>query len=176
MFRWLLIIVAALVGLVAVVAIAGWMMPREHVASSAVTIQQPPDSVWTVVRDLASVDAWWPEVEKSERVNDQRGREMYRHVQKSGFEMPLLVTESVSPSRLVTEIAPANTPFGGTWTYEVGPADGGTRVTITEQGWIANPIFRFMANVFFGMHGAMDSYLRALGRRFGEDVTPVHQG
>lgn len=176
MLRWLLIIVVSLVGLIAVVAVVGWTMPREHVASSWVTIQQRPDSVWAVVRDLAGVDAWWPAVERSERLNDERGREMYRHVQKSGFAMPLVVTESVPPSRFVTEIAATDGAFGGTWTYEVTPANGVTRVNLTEQGWIANPIFRFMANTVLGTHRTMDGYLTALGKRFGEEVTPVHEG
>lgn len=176
MLKWILTVGLGVVGLVAGVAIIGWMMPREHVASSAAVIQQPPERVWEAVRDLAAAESWWPDVERSERVDDERGREVYRHVQKSGYAMSLVVAEANPPSMLVTEIdATANAPFGGTWTYRIEPTDRGSRVTITEDGWIANPFFRFMANLVFGMHGTMDSYLEALGRRFGEAVTPLHQ-
>jgi uncharacterized protein YndB with AHSA1/START domain len=177
MLRWLLITVVALIALVAVVGIVGWMMPREHIAASSVIIEQPADSVWVVVRDLAGVDAWWPEVKQSERVADEQGREMYRQELKTGFSMALVVVESESPHRLVTEIdASTDPPFGGSWTYEITPRDGASRVTITERGWISNPFFRFMANAFFGMHGTMDSYLEALGAAFNQPVVPVHEG
>ena len=47
-------------------------------------------------------------------------------------------------------------------------------MTVTEQGWVANPLFRFLSRVVFGHYGTLDSYLTALGKRFGEDVMPVH--
>jgi uncharacterized protein YndB with AHSA1/START domain len=175
MLKWLLIAGGAVLALVLVVVVVGLLLPREHVASSTVVLRQPPDSVWAVVRSLGAVDAWWPEITRVEPLADALGREGWRQHMKSGYPLPLVVTEDRPPARLVTEIASApGAPFGGTWTYDIEPAEGGSRVTIIERGWIANPIFRFMANVFFGMHGTMDGYLRALGRRFGEDVTPVH--
>ncbi len=47
-------------------------------------------------------------------------------------------------------------------------------MTVTEEGEIYNPVFRVMSRLVFGYHGMMDSYLRALGARFEEDVTPRH--
>jgi len=70
--------------------------------------------------------------------------------------------------------APPDAAFGGTWTYEVAAVDGGSQVTITEDGWVANPLFRFLSHTVFGVHGTMDGYLKALGKRFGEAVTPEH--
>jgi len=31
-----------------------------------------------------------------------------------------------------------------------------------------------MARFLFGYYGSLDNYLKALGRRFGEEVNPVH--
>jgi hypothetical protein len=42
---------------------------------------------------------------------------------------------------------------------------------VTERGWIANPVFRFMSRFIFGYYGTQESYVRALGKRFGEEVT-----
>ena len=175
--KWVLIVVVGLIVLVGVVTLIGALLPREHVATSTVTLRQPPDSVWKVIRDLAGVTAWWPDVKQADRVSDQGGREVYRQTLKNGYAMPLVVTESQAPSRLVTRIdSPAGAPFGGTWAYEIAPEDGGkaSRVSITEDGWIANPMFRFMARVIFGYYGTLDSYLKGLGRKFGEVVTPAH--
>ncbi|NIN10341.1 MAG: hypothetical protein GTN62_03355 [Gemmatimonadales bacterium] len=50
----------------------------------------------------------------------------------------------------------------------------GSTITITEDGDIYNPIFRVMSRLFLGYHATMDGYLTALGRKLGEEVTPVH--
>ena len=69
-------------------------------------------------------------------------------------------------------IADPTLPFGGTWTYEIAPADSGSVVTITESGEVKSPIFRFMARFVFGYTSTMDGYLEALGKKYGETVTP----
>ena len=46
------------------------------------------------------------------------------------------------------------------------PGDGeGTRVTLTENGEIYNPVFRFMARFVFGYDGTMRTYLDGLEAR-----------
>jgi len=173
--KWVFIVVGALVALILVIAVIGALIPREHVATSTVTLRQPVDSVWKVVRDLGGVTGWWPEIRQAERLPDREGRETWRQKMKNGFDMPLIVLESQPPRRLVTKIdSPAGAPFGGSWTYEIAPAGGGSRVSVTESGWIANPIFRFMSRVVFGYYGTLDGYLRRLGKKFGEEVKPVH--
>jgi hypothetical protein len=61
--------------------------------------------------------------------------------------------------------------LGGTWTYELHPEFAGCRLTITEHGEVYNPIFRFFARFVFGHYATLESFLGALGQRFGEDVT-----
>jgi uncharacterized protein YndB with AHSA1/START domain len=173
MRKWMLRIAVVLVAAIVALLVAGMLLPREHVATSAVTLRQPPESVWAVVRDLGGLPDWWSEVATSERVADPAGREVWRQ-EVGGFPMTFVVTEAAAPRRLVTTIEPrADAAFGGTWTYALTPASGGTRVIVTEAGWIANPLFRVMANVM-GLHATVDGYLAALGRRFGETITPEH--
>jgi hypothetical protein len=94
----------------------------------------------------------------------------------SGFDVPLVITESSPPRRLVTMIdAQRGASFGGTWTYELTPDQVGTKISVTEAGWIGNPIFRTLSRFVFGYHSTLDSYLKSLGKRFGETVEqPVH--
>ena len=74
---------------------------------------------------------------------------------------------------MVTRIVDKELPFGGSWTWEISPAaEGGSRVSITENGEIYNPFFRFMARYVFGYTGTMETYLRNLGKKLGQDVTP----
>lgn len=173
MRRKVLWILGTMVGLVAVIVAWGAMIPRDHAASSAIDLRAAPESVWVAVRDVGGVPAWWPELESSTRRADSAGREVWEQ-KMSGFEMALVVTEDEPPRRLVTVIdAPPDAVFGGSWTYEVIPQQSGTRVRVTEHGWIGNPVFR-VATRFTGFHGTLDQYLVALGRRFGETVVPEH--
>ena len=87
--------------------------------------------------------------------------------------MTIEVIGAEEPRRLVTRIVDDGLPFGGTWTYDIVPIDGGSRVTITEDGWIGNPLFRFFARYVFGMNRTVDEALRGLGERFGETVLPA---
>jgi uncharacterized protein YndB with AHSA1/START domain len=172
--KWLAIIVGGLVALVGLMALVGALVSREHRATSTVTLRQPPDTVWNVVRDVGAVPSWWPEVTLSERLPDRDGREAWRQ-KMSGFDVPLVVLESDPPRRLVTKIDGGDgAAFGGTWSYELTPADSGTRISVTEDGWISNPIFRFLSRFMFGYYGSLDGYLKALGKRFGEEVSPEH--
>ena len=172
--KWVLIVVAGLVGLIALMALVGAFLPRDHRATSTISVRQPPDSVWKTVRDLGGITAWWHEAQESVRLPDKDGHEAWRQ-KVGGFDMPLVVLESQPPRRLVTKIdSPPGAAFGGTWTYELTPEGGGTRLSVTEAGWIANPIFRFMSRFLFGYYGSLDGYLKALGKKYGETVTPAH--
>ena len=85
------------------------------------------------------------------------------------MEIPLQILES-SSNKLVTKIADPKLPFGGTWTYEVQPDGTGSAVTITEDGEVYNPIFRFVSKFIMGHASTINGYLRALGKKFGQDV------
>jgi|SRR6058998_274123 len=172
--KWLLIVMGSLAGLFALMALIGVFVPREHRATSTVTLRQPAESVWKVVRDFGSSPTWWPDVKIVERLPDRGGREVWRQ-KLSGFDVPIIVLESAPPRKLVTQIDPnAGGAFGGTWTYELTPDSSGTRIAVTETGWISNPIFRFMSRFILGYYGSLDNYLKALGRRFGDTVAPTH--
>jgi uncharacterized protein YndB with AHSA1/START domain len=175
MIRWILIIVAVLVVLVLVLAIVGLLLPREHSASSRITLRQPPEAVWLVISDPEGVPSWWPEIARSERLPaSENGRPRVRQTTKGGDAMILEVEQSEPPTRLRTLVVTgAGDPFGGTWTYQLAPTDSGTTLTITEDGWVSNPIFRVIMQAM-GTHRTLDSYLSALGRRFGESTSPAH--
>ena len=172
--KWVLITLGAIAALIALLALIGLFVAREHRATSTIVLHQPPDSVWKVVRDFAGITGWWPEIKSTERLPDRNGQEVWRQ-KMSGFDVPLVITESAPPGRLVTRIdAEAGAAFGGTWTYELAPDPLGTKISVTEAGWIGNPIFRTLSRFVFGYYSTLDGYLKALGKRFGETVEPVH--
>lgn len=172
--KLVLIILATLVLLILVVVAVGFLLPREHQASSRVELRQSPETIWAVIRNLGEVPAFWPEIKKAVSRPARDGHEMWAQTMKNGYTMPLEIVEDEPPRRLVTRIAsPPGSPFGGSWIYQIEPVAGGSRVTITEDGWIANPVFRVVSRAM-GYHGTLDSYLKALGLRLGETVEPIH--
>jgi hypothetical protein len=88
--------------------------------------------------------------------------------------MTMVIERAESPRRLVTRIVDQNLPFGGRWEYDIVPdGAGASRVTVTERGWVSNPIFRFVSRFVMGHTATLDAYLRALGRHFGSEPTPT---
>jgi len=175
--RRLAALVALVGALVGALIGAGLALPRDHVAASSIALRQPPDTVWAVVRDLGGVNAWWSEVDEADLVpNDAEGREVWRYTMRNRSTMLLVVESADAPKRLVTRIdAAPRAAFGGAWIYEVAADGQGSKLTVTEEGWIANPFFRVLTHFVFGYHRTLDSYLTALGRRLGELATPVHE-
>ena len=166
--RRILIVAGVLVALVGVVAIVGIPLPSSHVVSRSIVLRQPRDSVWAVVTDFASQPSWRKDVTRVERLSVGADVEIWR---EDGAE-PLLLqtTESVAPRRLVRTIADPTLPFGGRWIYEFEPTpSGGTRVTVTEEGEVYNPIFRVVSR-FMDPSATIRAYLTNLAARFGEQV------
>jgi hypothetical protein len=68
----------------------------------------------------------------------------------------------------VTRIADPSLPFGGTWTYDLKPQGSGTELTITEDGEVYNPIFRFMSKFVFSQTATIEAYQASLKRKLSE--------
>ena len=49
--KWLVFILAVVVGVPLLMILVGLVLPREHVAAVSIVLRQAPESVWTVVRD-----------------------------------------------------------------------------------------------------------------------------
>jgi hypothetical protein len=139
--RWVIGIVVALVALVGIVALIGYFLPVKHEASRSAEFNRPPADVFALIADLPNYPSWWPE-----------------------GTVKVAVVESTPPTRFVTKIV-EETAFGGTWTMEIVPTPGGSRLTITERGEIYNVIFRTLSRFVFGYTSTIDGCLEAAKRR-----------
>jgi uncharacterized protein YndB with AHSA1/START domain len=169
--KWILIALGVLAGIIVLVYAIGAMLPRDHVATSRAIIPAGPADVYAVITDFERAPAWRTDVTKVERLSGSDSVLRWRESGSNG----VITFEQVAadpPRRFESRIADPALPFGGTWIYEVAPAASGSVVTITERGIVYNPIFRFMSRFVFGHHATQQTYLRALGRRFGAEVTP----
>jgi hypothetical protein len=170
--KWLLVILAVLVGLILLIVAIGALLPRDHVSSRAAHYNRSPADVWSVITDYPKFTEWRKSVKQVETLPPVNNFSSWREMDVQGSGIPYEVIQSIAPQRLVTRIADPKLPFAGTWTYELMAApDGTTTLRITENGKIYNPLFRFVARFFMGYAQTQEQYLRDLGTKFGENVT-----
>lgn len=174
--RWIWIGVAVVGVVILGVVGVGMLLPVSHTAVTSRAVQGTPEEVWAAVTGVEAFPEWRPGLETIEALPPRDGRPVWRESGPTGT-MTIETVEAEVPTRLVTRIADEDLPFGGTWTYELEPTgDGRTRVTITEDGEVYNPVFRFMARFVFGHTATMDTYLDGLEARMGPGSTGVGEG
>jgi len=110
----------------------GFALPVKHVASRSVKLRRTPEQVWAVI------------------MNPPQDGVRYE------------VVESEPPRKLVRRIADRNLPYGGTWTYDIVPDGDGCSLTITENGEVYNPVFRFVSRFIMGHTATIDNYLKTV--------------
>ena len=137
--KWILLGVAAVVVLVIVAVAVGAALPREHVASRTLRVKRTPEEVWAVYTQVTGASS-----------------------------IPVDVLERDPPRRIVTRVKETEKNFGGTWTSVVAPVPDGSTITITEAGWVANPLFRFVSRFVIGHHATIDGVLKAIASKLNE--------
>ena len=167
MLRRVLYVIAALVVLIALVAVVGMMLPRDHEAWRSAAFRAAPDKVFGVVSDFAKYPEWRTEVTRVD-VTKTDGVPLVTEHGPNGI-IPYRVEVMQPPSKMVMRIADPNLDFGGTWTFDITPNDSGSDLTITENGEIYNPIFRVMSKLFFSPTATIETYLNDLRKRLGEN-------
>lgn len=169
--RWVFVALAVIAALVAIVVVGGLLLPVGHVASVRGFVAAPPESVYMAIADVAGGPAWRSDLDEVRVLSS--GGEPLRWLEQGRYGAIRYVREEERPhERIVSRIDGTEQGFGGRWTWRLEPEGAGTRVTVTEDGEVYNPVFRFLSRFVFGHYGTMEGYLRDLGRRFGSEVAP----
>ena len=167
----LLGILAGLAFLAVVVIVVGAALPKAHTAKVRTTINAPPDSVYAAIADVEHAPSWRSGLQKVEVLS--RNPMRWRETAEWGT-ITFVRDAATPPRRIVARIADESEGFGGTWTYELAESTGsGTDVSITENGTVSNPVFRFLSKFVFGHYTSLETYARDLTKRFGGNAEPV---
>jgi uncharacterized protein YndB with AHSA1/START domain len=155
-----LLTVGALVAVIVLIVVIGALLPVAHTASRSLVVRKPPREVYALIRDVASFPQWRNEVQRVEVLTATQFREHAAH-----DAVTYEIIEDQPGRKIVSRIADKNLPYGGSWTWDFEPVDGGTRITVTENGEVYNPLFRFLSRFVLGHTATMDKYLAAVERR-----------
>ena len=158
---WALVAAGVVAGLILAVLCIGTLLPKSHTATRTQQFTVSPDEVWRTIADYTAFPSWRKELEKIEVVSEENGQPVWKEVPKRGRPMTLQRIEFEPARRMMTKIADPKLPFGGCWVFDLKPVGGGCQLTITENGEIYNPVFRFMSQ-FFNLAATIEAYLKQL--------------
>jgi hypothetical protein len=159
---WIAYVAGGVAGLLAVMAGIGLALPRGHVAARAATLPRSPEEVWRALTELDAQVAWRRGLRRIEHVDARRFRE---HTAQGTILFEIV--EDRPRELRITRIADDRLPFGGRWIYELAPTADGTRLVVTEDGFIKNPVFRLLARTVFSTTATMERFLTDLGAHLG---------
>jgi hypothetical protein len=135
--RWIVWIVAAIAIVAVIIVLVGAMLPQNHSVSRTARVPLAPAALYPLLVQMA----------------------------QASTDPPVRLERQEPPSLLVSRIADPNLPFGGTWTYRLSPSGTGSELTITEDGEVYNPFFRFMSRFVFGHYATLDAFIKSLEAR-----------
>ena len=165
--KWILWIFIALAGVLMLITLIGWLLPKAHSVSREAQFPEPAEAIWKAITDIEAMPAWRQGLKSVKHLPDKNGLPSWVETSASGT-IPFETVVSQPPSKLIVRIADPRLPFGGTWTYEITAVAAGSRVRIREEGEVYNPVFRFLSRYVFGYSGTIDAYLKSLERKLAE--------
>lgn len=167
---WILLVMALVVSIVLAVLVGGFVTPRKHTAARTVVLRAAPEAVWKLVRTVTEYPNWRDDLQSVEMIAGNDPRPAWTEIG---------LTKSVSyraeldeaPTRFTARILDEDLGYSGEWQYVIAPFNGGTRLTITEVGEVANPVFRFFGN-FIGYTRSIEAYMNNLAAELRENAKP----
>ncbi|MCG6169362.1 LIC10604 family protein [Leptospira sanjuanensis] len=147
--------VGFLVLLVAGIYGIGASLPVEHTSYLERVFPAQPGTIYAMIRDFKRYPAWRPNIKNVEEISSNSWKETDSHKEVMTFSFIQDQKDRLIESKIMDE----DKPFGGSWTFELSEAEGGTKLKITENGKVFSPVFRFFSKFIFGHTATIDSYL-----------------
>ena len=165
--RYVLIAIGVLAALVLCVVLVGWSLPKHHRVTVGRGYVGTPAALFALINDVRAYPSWRTGLTKVDVLPDESGRLRWRETTKGNGPITYVMEEVVPNQKLVARISDTNLPFGGAWTYELTPlGTNGVGLSITEDGDVYNPIFRFVSRFVMGHTATIERYLDDVEKRF----------
>ncbi|TGN19211.1 LIC10604 family protein [Leptospira idonii] len=157
-FRILLSVFLAFSLLIGVVYAVGSGLPQAHTVSLSTELPLTPDKLYPKLRNFREFPSWQKNLESVEPVSEISWKEK----DTSGDTITYAIVKEEPNRMFETKIMDEDLPFGGSWTFEISETKDGSRLTITENGYVYSPIFRFVAHYVMGNDSSIKTYLEYL--------------
>lgn len=162
-----LIVVGCLAMLIVTVAVIGALLPKHHIVTRSAKFRATPEKLFGLI---SGPQTWRPDVKQYEIIPNAGGSEKWRETDAGGQTIEYEIVDRRAPVLLKTRIITPDLPFNGGWTFFLSGDDAYTKVQITEEADVYNPIFRFVSKFIMGHTRSIDAYLTNLGKAVEEQV------
>jgi hypothetical protein len=157
--KWLIYGGLVIVIVPAMVVLIGAALPKAHIATGKIVLHASPEEVFALI---AGPSDW----RGLKYVQLSEAPLRWRETDASGDAITYERVEASAPKRIVNRIADPKLPFGGSWTYDIAPSGTGAELTITENGEVYNPLFRFVSKFIMGHTATIEKYQRDVSAHF----------
>ena len=160
---WILIMLGCVLGLVALVFLVGSLLPERYGARGYVDVDESAEELWPKLLDHRAHPMAAKMAKGVEDLPDENGLPVW--LESLGpSKIRVHTVESVSPSRLVREMADTVVPMTARAVIELEHRDGGCRIrmsndTVIKRGTWHVPVFRVMLVLCSGLRGGIKAYL-----------------
>lgn len=159
--KWALIVLVALVAIFVIMYVIGKILPQHHTAEHSETIPISREELWKLITNFKEWPSWRSDLKKITMTGERTFTEVTSHSDTIDYA----ITTMEPAKQLVTTIATENLPYGGSWTYLLTDDGTGCKLTITENGEVYNPIFRFLSRFVFGHHATLRTFFKDLNKK-----------
>ncbi len=167
--KYLYISLATIAGILIVIYVVGSLLPQSHTATSEREFEASKAAVWQAVTEVEAYPQWRSNLQSFEMLSDSTEAPRWREYYSDNDPITFEEMSRTDSSEVITRIADDTLPFGGSWTYRLEERAESTVLTITENGEVYNPVFRFVSYFIMGHTATMDRYLDDLERHLSEN-------
>ena len=165
---WPLIILAALVTLIALPIVIGFLMPVRYEGTTTVEYGRSVQRVWDALQDVDAHPMTGKMTKSVETLPPDEGRPAWKEDMGRGEVITVRTTAFEPPDHMIREMTSAAVNMTSRWEYALEPAGEGCRVTLSgitdiETGTWHTPIFRVMMVIGGGVKKGLDTQLDMAG-------------
>lgn len=157
-----MILIVIIVLIILLIVLTGYLLPVKHRASTEVLVNSNSENVWKRITNYQEFPSWRTDIKQVKSINETSWIE----VTKNDDELPLTMIRREENQKLITQIDSKDLPFGGNWEFHLKADGERTIVTITENGEVYNPVFRFVSKFIMGHDSNIKTYASDLEKSF----------
>ena len=161
---WPLIILAALVALIVLPVVIGYLMPVRYEGTTTVEYDRTVQQVWDALQDVDAHPMTGKMTKSVETLPSDEGRPAWKEDMGRGEVINVRTTAFEPPDHMIREMSSGAVNMTSRWDYALEPAGEGCRVTLSgvtdiERGTWHTPIFRVMMVLGGGVKKGLDIQL-----------------